>query len=88
MLKTIWKLLGFSGSKIKKTIDKSTEFIDDALEKEYITGTIEKVKDMTGDVAEKAGEVYAKSKERAEDLIEDERFKSIAEQAQLLGLRN
>ena len=85
MLKSILELLGFSGTKIKKTIDKSTEFIDDALEKEYITGTIEKAKEFTGDVVEKAGEVYAKSKERAEDLVEDERFRSIAEQAQVLG---
>ena len=78
MLKSILKILGFSGSKIKKSIDKSTEFIDDALEKEYITGTIDKAKELSGDVVEKAGSVYAKTKERAEDLIEDERFKSIA----------
>ena len=85
MIKSILKYLGLAGKTIKNTIDKSTDFIDDALEKEYITSTIEKAKDLTGEDAEKAGELYEKSKGKAEDLMEDERFKSIAERANVLS---
>ncbi len=50
-------------------------FIDDLLEKEYIANAVNDVKEATGDVIEKAGMVYQKTKDTIEDNINMENVK-------------
>lgn len=46
--------------KLRKSVDQSSGFIDDAIEKEHITSSIEAVKEGSGLVVQKAGELYQK----------------------------
>ncbi len=85
MIKKILNMLGFAGKTVKSTIDKSTDFIDDALESEYITGTIDKAKEATGAVAEKAGELYEKGRQKAEEIINEDTFEKLKNSAEELG---
>ncbi len=74
------KLFGFlkkGGEAVKGTIDKSTDFIDKTLESEYISNAIDKAKDATDKVVQKAGEVYENTKQGAEDFIESEQIKDL-----------
>ena len=58
MLTQFFKGFFKAGKQAKKTIEDSVDFIDDVLEKEYITGSIDKVKQASGQVVESAGMVY------------------------------
>jgi len=76
MLTQFFKRLFKAGKQAKITIEDSVDFIDDVLEKEYITGSIDKVKQASGQVVESAGMVYQKSKDNLEGMIDTEKIKS------------
>lgn len=69
MLKKILKTLFKSGKTATESVGKSMDFIDDMLEKEYITSAVENVKESTGQIAEKAGMVYQKTKDTIDDNL-------------------
>lgn len=77
MLKKIFSFLKGTSSTVKSTIDKSADFLDETLDNEYIANTIDKAKDLTGDMAQKAGEVYEKTKQSAEEFIESDQLQEI-----------
>ncbi len=58
---------------------KSLKSIDDLIEKEHITGSIDKAKEMTGDVVQKAGEIFEKGKMKVEEFTEDKSYEPIGE---------
>ena len=88
VLKNIMKFLGIAGKTAKDSLDKSMDVIDDALESEYITGSIDKAKEFTGKAAEKAGEIYEKSKHAAEEMIGDDTLQNMKDKASEIGKRN
>lgn len=69
-LSSILKLLTGSGKTMHKSVRSSMDFMDDILEKEHIINGIENIKEATGKVVEKSGEVYARTKMKIEDLQE------------------
>lgn len=75
MIKKILKTLFKSGKTATESVGKSMDFIDDVLEKEYITGAVENVKESTGKIVQKAGMVYQKTKDSIEDNINMENIK-------------
>lgn len=77
MLKQMLKLVGFARKTVQETIDNSTDFIDEAIEQEYIASTIQKAKEMTGDVAEAAGKFYGKTKVELHEALESDTFEPI-----------
>lgn len=79
MIKKILKTLFKSGKTATESVGKSMDFIDDALEKEYITGAVENVKESTGKVIEKAGMIYQKTKDTIEDNVNMENLKDKVE---------
>ncbi len=81
----IFKFLRKSGKTVKESINKSTEFIDETLDQEYITGAIDRAKEATGQVAQKAGEVFEKSKQGAEEFIESDAVQSMKTKASALA---
>ncbi len=85
MIKRILKLFGKAGKTVVDGVNKSTEFIDDTLEKEYITSSIDKAKEFTGKVAEKAGEVYEKTKDSAEEFMESDKIKDVTDRAKYIA---
>lgn len=54
LLKTLLK----SGKTATKSVGKSMEFIDDVLEKEYISTAVDNLKTSSGLIVEKAGQAY------------------------------
>ncbi len=70
MIKKIFNFLFKSGKKATESVGKSMEFIDDVLEKEYITNTVVNVKDASGKVVEKAGEAFQNTKEFIDDKVD------------------
>jgi ElaB/YqjD/DUF883 family membrane-anchored ribosome-binding protein len=81
MIMKLLKYVGLAGKKAKETIDNSLDFIDDTLEAEYITGTIDKAKSLSGKVVQKAGETFEKGKMASENLLGEEKLQQIKEQA-------
>jgi len=79
MLKKFFKFIGFAGKTVTDSVGKSMDFIDDTLEKEYITTTIEKAKEATGDIVQKAGEVYGKAEKKLEAISDDPRLSGVKE---------
>lgn len=78
------KILKFFGKSVKKTtesVGKSMEFIDDVLEKEYITSTVDNIKESTGKAAEKAGETYQKTKNIIDEKVNKENLKTQVDKA-------
>lgn len=85
MIKKLLSFLGFAGKTVKDGTGKSLDFVDDLLESEHITNTIDKAKDLTGSVVEKAGEAFEKTKMAAEDLMDNENIKSVTDKAKEIG---
>ena len=85
MLKKFLKLIGFAGKTVTGSVGKSMDFIDDALEKEYITSTIEKAKEATGEVVQKVGEVYGKAEKKLEVLSDDPRLSGVKEKVKSIS---
>ena len=85
MIKKLLSLIGLAGKTVKDGTGKSLDFVDDLLESEHITNTIDKAKEMSGSVVEKAGEAFEKTKIAAEDLLENENIKSVTDKAKEIG---
>ena len=85
MISKILKTLFNTGKKAKKSIEDSVDFIDDVLEKEYITSSIENAKEASGKIVEKAGTLYQKSKDGIEDVLDKEKMNQRLEQAKMKG---
>ena len=81
MISKIFKALFKSGKKATETVGKSMDFIDDVLEKEYITNAVDDLKETTGKAVEKAGTIYQKTKDVIEDNVNLENIKDKAGQA-------
>jgi len=82
MFKSILKILGFAGKKAQASVGKSLDFMDEALEKEYISSSVEKAKSITGDMVEKAGTAYQKGVNTIEALSDSDQIQSIKEKLQ------
>lgn len=76
MIQKIFKFLFKSGKKATESVGKSMDFIDDVLEKEYITDTVVQVKEASGKVVEKAGQAYQTSKDFIDEKVDLEKIKS------------
>ncbi len=82
MWKKTAQIIGKIGKETVDTISKSLDFIDDALEKEAITGTLQSIKDATGKIVQDAGTLFEKSKQRADNRTSEEYVNNAKEQAQ------
>jgi len=71
-LKSIFK----SGKKAKKSVEDSLDFFDDVLEKEYITGSIDRAKEASGELVQKAGHIYQRTSDAIEKSIDTDKLKS------------
>lgn len=71
------KLVGLARKTVQDTIDNSTDFIDEAIEQEYIAGTIQKAKEMTGEVAVAAGKLYGKAKVEISEAMNSDQMEPI-----------
>lgn len=81
MWKKTAKIIGKIGKETADTISKSLDFIDEALEKEAITGTFQSIKDATGKIVQDAGTLFEKTKQHADKSSSEEYVKSAKEQA-------
>lgn len=75
MISKLFKALFKSGKKATETVGKSMDFIDDVLEKEYITNAVDDLKETTGKAVEKAGTIYQKTKDVIDDNVNLENIK-------------
>ena len=73
----ILKLLTGGIGSTTKSLSNTLKVVDDFIEKEHITGTIDKAKEFTGDMAQKAGEILEKGKMKVEEIKEQESYKPI-----------
>ena len=81
MISKFLKGLFSTGKKAKESVEKSMDFLDDVLEKEYITSTIDNIKESTGKVVESAGTMYQKTKDVVEDNINMKNIKGSFDKA-------
>ena len=79
MVKKLFKLLLNSGKKATEATGKSMDFIDDLLEKEYITSAVDNLKTSSGKIVEQAGMVYQKTKDTVESKVDMEKIKSVSD---------
>lgn len=70
-LKNIFSAITKTGKTVHKSVKGSLKFMDDILEKEYIVNAIDDVKEATGKIVEKGGELYENTKHSVENLTED-----------------
>ncbi len=77
----IFSFLRKSGKTVKGAIDKSSDFIEETLENEYVSGAIEKAKEASGNVAQKAGELYERTKIGAEEFVESDTVQNLKEKS-------
>jgi len=80
-LKDLFKVFSKTGKTVHKTVKGSLKFMDDVLEKEYIVGTIDDIKEATGKVVEKSGELYENAKHSIEGATEEmqEKYNEVKE---------
>ncbi len=79
MLKKLAKLLFNSAKTANKTTHKSMDFIDDLLEKEYLTNAVDNLKTSSGKIVEKAGMVYQQTKDSFEENVDIEKLKNVGD---------
>jgi len=79
MLKKLVKLLFKTGKTATKTTGKSMDFIDDILEKEYLTNAVDNLKTSSGKIVEKAGMVYQQTKDVVEDKVDIAKIKEVGD---------
>ena len=79
MLKKIVKLLFKSGQTATKTTGKSMDFIDDLLEKEYLTNAVDNLKTSSGKIVEKAGMVYQNTKDTFDENVDISKLKDMGD---------
>lgn len=70
-LKNIISAITKTGKTVHKSVKGSLKFMDDVLEKEYIVNTIDDIKEATGKIVEKSGELYENTKHSVESMSED-----------------
>lgn len=81
----ILKKLFSAGKNLKKTVENSTDFLDEFLEKEYITGSIDRIKESTGNAAVSAGTIYQKAKNKVDGLTSKENIRTKMDQIKAKG---
>jgi len=79
MLKKLVKLLFKTGKTATKSTGKSMDFIDDILEKEYLTNAVDNLKTSSGKIVEKAGMVYQQTKDAVEDKVDLDKIKDVGD---------
>ncbi len=67
-LQRLSKIVGKAGKTVHKSVKASLGFMDDILEKEYIVNSIDDIKEATGKVVEKSGEIYENTRLTIEEL--------------------
>lgn len=82
MIQRILRYFGKTAKTVRDKVDDSLDFIDDTLEKEHITSTIDKAKGATGKLVQKAGETVERGKMMAEDLLENEQIAKLKQQGE------
>lgn len=79
MIKKLVKML-FTGAKTAgSTTKRSNDFLDDLLEKEYLTNAVDNLKTQSGKVVEKAGMVYQQTKDKIDDNINIDNLKDVGD---------
>ena len=68
ILKDLFNVVNSTTKAVNKSIKGSLKFMDELLEKEVIVGSIVDVKEATGKVVEKSGELYQRTVDKIEDL--------------------
>ncbi len=79
MIKKLVKLLFNTGKTATSTTGKSMDFIDDILEKEYLTNAVDNLKTSSGKIVEKAGMVYQQTKDAVEDKVDMGKLKEMGD---------
>lgn len=72
ILKDIFNIFTKAGKTVTKSTKGTLKFMDDILEKEYIVGAIDDVKEATGKVIEKSGVLYEQAKHSLEGVNVEE----------------
>lgn len=85
MIRKILKSLNLVRKQVSENIDKSTDFIDKTLDQEYISGGIDKAKELSGKLAEKAGETYENLKESAQETLNTPELTNVSEKLTKYG---
>jgi len=67
-LQRLSKIVGKAGKSVHKSVKASLGFMDDILEKEYIVNSIDEIKEATGKVVEKSGEIYEYTRHTIEEM--------------------
>ncbi len=67
-LQRLSKIVGKAGKTVHKSVKASLGFMDEILEKEYIVNSIDDIKEATGKVVEKSGEIYENTRLTIEEL--------------------
>jgi len=79
VLKKLVKLLFKSGKKATTTTTKSMDFIDEVLEKEYISTAVDNLKTSSGKIVEKAGMVYQQTKDVIDENLAMDNLKDLGD---------
>lgn len=79
MIKKLVKILFKSAKTAGSTTKKSNDFLDDLLEKEYLTNAVDNLKTQSGKVVEKAGMVYQQTKDKFDDNINMDNLKDVGD---------
>lgn len=75
LIKTIFK----TGKTATKSTGKSMDFLDDMLEKEYLSTAVDNLKTTSGKIVEKAGMVYQQTKDAVEDKVDMDKIKEMGD---------
>lgn len=67
-LQRLSKIVSKAGKTVHKSVKASLGFMDDILEKEYIVNSIDEIKEATGKVVEKSGEIYENTRLTIEEM--------------------
>jgi len=68
-----------TGKTATKSTGKSIDFLDDMLEKEYLTTAVDNLKTSSGKIVEKAGMVYQQTKDAVEDKVDLDKIKEMGD---------
>ena len=79
MIKKIFKILFKSGKTASSTTRKSSDFLDDMLEKEYLTTAVDNLKTQSGKVVEKAGMIYQQTKDKLDENLDIDNLKDVGD---------
>jgi len=74
-LKNILSAITKTGKTVHKSVKGSLKFMDDVLEKEYIVNAIDDVKEATGKIVEKGGELFENTKHSVESISEENNYR-------------